>query len=68
MTSTGYVCPDWAQKHWNRDECVIHQTTDGNFAVVDHSLNGVTIFVGTHGACVNLIGSEAYAWDEATLH
>lgn len=41
----GFVCPDWAKPHWNLNECTIMECTDGTYAVVDHSLNGVTIYV-----------------------
>ena len=41
----GFVCPEWAKPHWNPNECTIMECEDGTFAVVDHSLNGITIAV-----------------------
>jgi hypothetical protein len=48
----GFVCPEWAKSHWNPAECVIMQCTDDTFAVIDHSLNGVVVYVGkSHEEC-----------------
>lgn len=41
----GFVCPEWAKGAWNPNECTIEKCTDGTFALVDHSLCGVTIAV-----------------------
>ena len=41
----GFVCPEWAKPYWDPLECQIHPCGDGTFALVDHSLNGVTIAV-----------------------
>ena len=52
----GFVCPDWALEHWNQNECTIEKCTDGDFAVVDHSVQ-VTIYVGkTYEECENWLG------------
>ncbi|MFA7286845.1 MAG: hypothetical protein WC052_04280 [Patescibacteria group bacterium] len=42
----GFVCPGWAKPHWNALECTIEECTDGSHVVLDHSLNGVTIYAG----------------------
>jgi hypothetical protein len=41
----GFICPEWARPYWDAAECTIEPCSDGTFAVVDHSLNGVTIAV-----------------------
>jgi len=41
----GFVCPVWAMHFWKPAECEIILTTDGDFAVIDYSLNGVMIFL-----------------------
>lgn len=42
----GHVCPSWATKHVNPREWTIEPCTDGTYAIIDHSLNGVTVYVG----------------------
>ncbi len=54
-SKTGFVCPDWAIPYWNQTECTITPCTDGTHVVLDHSLNGVEIFIGTRKECANFL-------------
>jgi hypothetical protein len=48
----GFICPDWAKPHWNQQECTIERCADGTFVVLDHSLNGVEVYLGiSHEEC-----------------
>ena len=55
----GFVCPEWAIPHWNPAECTIIDCTDGTVAVIDHSLNGVTVFAAkTRRECSEFLAKE----------
>lgn len=42
----GFVCPEELRDRWNTSECTIENAADGTAVIVDHSLNGVVIYIG----------------------
>jgi len=54
----GFVCPEWATLFWQRSECTIVQTTEGDCAIVDHSIQS-TVYIGTMAECQSFLGTHA---------
>ena len=49
----GFVCPEWARLYWNQNECTVEPTTDGDFAVLDHSIQSVVFRGKTREECAS---------------
>lgn len=53
-TNPGFVCPKWAVSRWRPEECAVEDLKNGDFAVVDRSIN-VDIFIGTKEECATFL-------------
>jgi len=53
----GFVCPDWAKKVWNQNECAVEPDTDSTFVVLDHSIQTVVYVGHTRQECEQWLGN-----------
>lgn len=55
VKKTGFVCPPEMVPHWKQSECTIEPCTDGDFVVLDHSIQAM-VFIGTQAECKSFLG------------
>ena len=59
MANTGFILPDWALPHWERNMChTIEPESKGGFCVVCWDLQETVFVANTRQECVKFLGHD----------